>query len=109
MEQKPKKINLKNKSITVSFVTDDEMKKLNKKYLKRDFTTDVLSFNYDPSGELVGEVVVNVDQAKRQCKNYDNTEQTELAELVAHGVLHILGVHHPDDDEHTVHGVPAKK
>src|SRR3989337_1703185 len=65
---------LKKKSvyISVSVVGDGEIKKLNKKYRKKDYPTDVLSFNIDQNQEdgsyYLGDVIVNKDQAKRQCK-----------------------------------------
>jgi probable rRNA maturation factor len=88
------------------YITDDkEMKKLNKEYLNRDYTTDVLSFEIkdnQPDGTFyLGDVVVNKDQAKRQAKDYDNDLEEEISELVGHGVLHLLGIHHEGD------GIPA--
>lgn len=101
-----------NTVISVSIVGDSKIRKLNKKYLKRDYTTDVLSFNFDEEREdgtyFLGEIIVNKDQAARQSAKYNNTLEQEISELVAHGVLHLLGVHHPDDDENTVHGIPVK-
>lgn len=89
------------------FITDDrEMKKLNKKYLGRDYTTDVLSFEIKEKQEdgtlYLGDIVVNKDQAKRQAKDYGNDLEEEISELVGHGVLHLLGIHHEED------GVSAK-
>ena len=46
----------------------------------------------------LGDVIVNKDQAQRQCTEYGNDLEHEISELVAHGVLHLLGVHHEDDD-----------
>lgn len=95
--------------ITVKISKDKEIKDLNKKYLKRDYTTDVLSFNMNELNSdgtyNLGEVIVNKDQAKRQAKQYGNDLEHEVAELVEHGVLHLLGIHHPDDDEKSVHGI----
>ena len=76
--------------------------KLNKQHLKRDYPTDVLSFNIDeetPTGEYyIGDIIVNIDQAKRQCLEYGNKDfRKEIAELVEHGVLHLLGIHHKED------------
>lgn len=84
------------------FITDDkEMKKLNKMYLNRDYTTDVLSFEINEKQEdgslYLGDIVVNKDQAKRQAKTYENDFEEEVSELVGHGVLHLLGVHHKGD------------
>lgn len=90
------------------FITDDtEMKKLNKEYLNRDYTTDVLSFEIKEKLEdnslYLGDIVVNKDQAKRQCREYGNDLEEEISELVGHGVLHLLGIHHDGD------GKPLKK
>jgi len=87
--------------ITVSIVSGPEIKKLNNKYRGKDRPTDVLSFNLDeklPNGDfMLGEVIVNKDQAKRQAKDYENSYKEEIAELVEHGVLHLLGVNHEGD------------
>ncbi len=91
---------------------DKEITTLNKKYLKRNSTTDVLSFNINEKQEdgtfYLGDVVVNVEQAKKQAERYGNTYEEEIAELVEHGVLHLLGVHHSHDDDKEVHGVKNK-
>jgi probable rRNA maturation factor len=84
------------------YITDDkEMKKLNKEYLDKDYTTDVLSFEIkenQPDGTFyLGDIVVNKDQAKRQAKDYENDLEEEISELVGHGVLHLLGIHHEGD------------
>lgn len=101
-----------NTYITIKIAGDKELKELNKKYLKRDITTDVLSFNIEsqnPDGSFhLGDIIINVEQAKRQAKDYNNDIEHEIAQLVEHGVLHLLGVHHPDDDNHSVHGVSGK-
>ncbi|HSX39615.1 MAG TPA: rRNA maturation RNase YbeY [Candidatus Saccharimonadales bacterium] len=97
--------------IGVKISDDAEIKAANKKYLKRDYTTDVLSFEVNEDSEdgtyYLGDVLVNREQAKRQAAKYKNTYEHEVAELVAHGVLHLLGVHHKDDDEKSVHGVKS--
>lgn len=99
--------------ISVTIADDKVLQTENKKHLKRDYTTDVLSFelkeNLEDGSLYLGDVVVNREQAKRQAKEYNNTWEEEIAELVAHGVLHLLGVHHKDDDEKTVHGVKSSK
>ncbi len=88
--------------ISVTIGGDREVKKLNKKYLKRDCTTDVLSFEIKETQEdgslYLGDVIVNKQQAKKQAKKYNNDLEHEIAELVAHGVLHLLGVHHKGDN-----------
>ena len=92
----------KNFFVSVKFSHDKEIQKLNKEYLDRDYPTDVLSFNMDQERDdgsyYLGDIVVNIDQAERQVVEYGNSLEEELADLVEHGVLHLLGVHHEEDE-----------
>ena len=89
--------------ISVTITDDDEVHKLNKKYRGRDRPTDVLSFNIDEKmetdGLYLGDIVINRDQAERQAKKIKNGVEKEISELAAHGVLHLLGVHHKEHEE----------
>lgn len=88
--------------ISIKLSGDQEIQELNKKHLNKDKPTDVLSFNMDETQDdgsyYLGDVIVNLDQAARQAKDYGNNVEEEIAHLVEHGVLHLLGVHHPGDD-----------
>ena len=95
----------KNTKINVHLVGDDDIQKLNKEQRGKDYPTDVLSFVMDeelPDGEFyAGDIIVNIDQAKRQMSEYNNDDvRFEISELVAHGVLHLLGIHHEEDEGH---------
>lgn len=82
---------------TVSLISDAQMKKLNQKHRGLDHSTDVLSFELKeelPGGEWVGEVVVDQDFARRQARQLKHSYEEEVAFLVAHGVMHLMGVHH---------------
>lgn len=87
--------------ISIILSKDKKIRELNKKHLKRDYPTDVLSFEMREElkdGDFyLGDVIVNVEQAGRQAEEYGNSLQEEIAQLVEHGVLHLLGVHHPGD------------
>lgn len=88
--------------ISITIVNDSKMKEFNKKYLNRDYPTDVLSFNINEDQEdgtfYLGDVVVNRDQAKRQASEYGNSLEEEISGLTKHGILHLLGVHHEGDE-----------
>ena len=83
-------------------VTGDELiRTLNRDFLGKDRATDVLSF---PDGDILptgrrflGEIVVSLDTARRQADEAGHDEVQELAELVLHGTLHLLGYDHADD------------
>jgi len=85
------------KKINLSFAVfnDRKMKSLNQQYFKRKNPTDVIAFNLnekvDPQTYLLGELVISYPQLKRQAKKYQVSVAEELARVVAHGVLHLMG------------------
>ena len=79
-------------------VGNAEMRKLNAKFRKKDYTTDVLSF---PVGDelstgvrLLGDVVISVERAKEQAKERWRTLNEEMVTLLIHGIAHLLGYDH---------------
>lgn len=81
------------------FVTDQQIHVLNRRFLKRDRPTNVISFNcLEPRlpGEprLLGEVYISRDRARAQAHDYGVTYASELRRLVLHGLLHLLGLTH---------------
>jgi len=79
-------------ALNIIFIPDRRMISLNGVYLNRWYTTDVLSFSFNENKTIVeGEVYVNLDQARRQGKEYNVTEREERKRLVVHGVLHLIG------------------
>ena len=87
--------------VSISFVGEDEIRELNRGYRGKDSATDVLSF---PVGEEfrhgaerpLGDVVVCMPVARRQAEEYGHSLDRELAFLVVHGILHLLGFDHED-------------
>lgn len=98
-----------NYEISVSFVTDDVIKELNKTYRNIDSVTDVLSFpliedfNVDFIGDIqaLGDIVISVEQAKKQANEYNHSFKREIAFLVVHSVLHLIGYTHETKTEET--------
>jgi len=95
--------NLKKKGdVSVVFVSDKEIRELNKKYRNKDEATDVLSFCEAEGEEVIipkgsqflGEVIIGYKQAKRQALSQGHSLKRELAILLVHGTLHVLGYDH---------------
>jgi probable rRNA maturation factor len=93
----------KKTELSVVLTDDKEVKKLNKAYRGKDKTTDVLSFPLlegkkfpkNPQGNVtLGDVVISLPQIKRQAAENGKTFKAELALMVVHGVLHLLGYDH---------------
>lgn len=83
--------------VGVTFVHDIEMRALNKFWRKKDEPTDVLSFPLDEEG-LWGDLVISVDTARRQARSNEHDLATEVAVLVAHGLVHLAGLDHERSD-----------
>jgi len=92
--------------ISVSFVSKNRIRELNRAYRGIDKVTDVLSFpQYEAkeymTGPLIelGDVVICLDQAERQSKEYGTSIKREVTYLFVHSILHLLGYDHMEDDE----------
>lgn len=81
------------KTISVALVSNLEIQEFNKIYRHKNKVTDVLSFNMD-SEEILGEVVICLEQTKKQAKERSQTIKSELQLLTVHGILHLLGYDH---------------
>ena len=79
-------------SLSIIIVNDDKIRDLNSRFLKRTRPTDVMAFPLGDDGEGVwGEVYVSEDRAAEQASMYNVSFKEELARLVIHGILHLLG------------------
>ena len=85
--------------VELVFVSDDEMRKINREHRGINKATDVLSFPYEQvSGGLMGSVVISTDTASRVASELGHSIECEIALLFLHGILHILGYDHEIDD-----------
>ena len=95
--------------VSISFVSQEEVRELNGQFRGKDAVTDVLSFPlgendiYDTNPEtgavLLGDVVLCTRRADEQAQAFDHTYQRELGFLTAHSMLHLLGYDHENDEE----------
>jgi len=82
-----------NAELSILFVNDSQMKELNYKYRGKDTPTDVLAFPMQARQypQLLGDVVISIETAKREAKMRGYGLDRELALYLAHGILHLLG------------------
>lgn len=99
-----------NTDVSLSFVSDERIHELNREYRGIDRPTDVLSFecdnvpfedeDIDQAMEYeLGDVIIATDVATRQTHEYGTTFEEEVTLLVVHGLLHLCGYDHIEDDE----------
>lgn len=91
-----------NRNFTVAFVTDKKMRELNKTFRGKDSTTDVLSFpfetdEFDAENNNLGDIAISLEQAERQAAENNLDFETEIKQLILHGILHLCGYDHETD------------
>jgi len=91
--------------VSIAIIDDDAMRNLNRKFRKKNKTTDVLTFPADDSdadpnaaGRPLGEIVISIDQARRQAMEQKHSLAIEIRYLILHGILHALGYDHATDN-----------
>jgi rRNA maturation RNase YbeY len=87
--------------VSITFVSETEMASLNWRHLRHRGSTDVVSFGFVPIARgttVVGDVYISPDVARRNAAVHGASVREELLRLVVHGVLHVLGYEHPEDD-----------
>ena len=81
--------------VSIAFVDDEAMTGLNRKFRRKNKTTDVLTFAGDDT--FLGDIVISIDQARRQSVDEKHSLATEVRYLILHGILHALGYDHETD------------
>ena len=99
--------------LSVTFVDNKYIHKVNKKYRHIDRPTDVISFAfldaeedkdkllYSPGPVVLGDIYISIEKAKEQAEEYGHSLNRELSFLFVHGLLHLLGYDHmvKEDEE----------
>ena len=107
------KIQNKNLYINVIFTVPSKIKEINKKYRNIDKETDVLSFPMLEKEEIemkedgslpdtLGDIIISIEQVKRQAVEYEHSFKRELAYMLVHGFYHLMGYDHMNDEEKAV-------
>lgn len=94
--------------VSVSFVSDSEIKEINRDYREKDEVTDVISFAFlDDEDEpviegmpsVLGDIIINTNRAREQAAEYGHSYEREILFLSLHGFLHLLGFDHMNEEE----------
>ena len=98
---------------SIIFVTEEEIRRINREYRNIDRVTDVISFAFEDSKDLVyndirvlGDIYICIKRMQEQAQEYGHSEKRELAFLTVHGLLHLLGYDHMTlEDEKEMFGL----
>lgn len=99
---------VENSELSITLTDNEHIHALNKKFRNIDRATDVLSFAFRESDEpeiigtdfeILGDVIISLERAKVQAADFGHSFLREVIFLEVHGLLHLLGYDHIDDDD----------
>ena len=94
--------------LSVALIGQGRMRKLDKKYLRKNRVTDVLTFGQSlkykikdggPKTQDLGEIVICLREIKKNAKRYNVNPEKELGRVLIHGILHLLGYDHEKNEK----------
>jgi probable rRNA maturation factor len=92
--------------ISILLTSDENIRLINREYRHQDKATDVLSFAYHETEdfdigpyETLGDIVISLERVVVQAKEYCHGEERELFYVITHGILHLLGYDHMNEQE----------
>ncbi len=101
-----KKLALDKGIFNIIFVDSDKIRNINREYRHNDKVTDVISFALEDNKDIVyedfrllGDIYIAVDVAYDQANEYGHSREREICFLATHGLLHLLGYDHMNEDE----------
>ena len=104
-----KKQSLDNAIFNIIFVTNEDIQKINKEYRNIDKITDVISFALEDTPDIdvisirmLGDIYICLDKAYEQADIYNHSLLREICFLITHGLLHLLGYDHMEEDEEKI-------
>ena len=77
--------------LTIVFTSDEYLLSVNRDFLKHDYYTDVLTFDYSSGKTVSGDILVSIERVKDNAIKYNVEFYRELDRVILHGVLHLLG------------------
>src|SRR5690606_36321389 len=98
--------------VSVTFISDEAIRKINAEYRGKDKATDVISFALEEMTEgevaivqeegmpiVLGDILISIETAARQAAEYGHDEKREIGFLALHGFLHLLGYDHMTEED----------
>ena len=100
---------LDNCIFNIIFIDNERIREINKEYRNIDKVTDVISFALEDNNDIkydgfrvLGDIYISLDKAKEQAVLYEHGFIRELCFLITHGILHLLGYDHMEEEEEKI-------
>lgn len=95
VENKGKKLG----DVSYILCDDDYLLEVNRQYLKHDYYTDIITFDYTENDRIGGDLFISIDRVKDNATALQIPEHEELMRVMIHGVLHLLGLKDKSEEE----------
>lgn len=80
------------KDISYLFCNDDKILEVNRNYLKHDYYTDIITFDYSEDETISGDIFISIDTVRSNSQMYRASFEEELLRVIIHGILHLCGL-----------------
>ena len=104
-----KELDIENAVFNIIFIDNEEIRKINREYRNVDRETDVISFALEDNMDVVyedfrllGDIYISYEKAIEQAETYNHSVKREVFFLATHGILHLLGYDHMEEEDEKV-------
>ena len=90
--------------VSLLITTNEVIRKINEEYREKDTPTDVISFAYNETENIgpfniLGDIIISAERVEEQAAEYEHSVEREFYYVLCHGILHLLGYDHMEEDE----------
>ncbi|MGV8962107.1 MAG: rRNA maturation RNase YbeY [Candidatus Saccharimonadaceae bacterium] len=102
IEKVAEKYEKKTGEISYLFCDDEKILEVNREYLKHDFYTDIITFDYCEEDTISGDIFISLQTVASNSQMYQTDYLQELHRVIIHGILHLCGLNDASDDEEKI-------
>jgi len=92
----------KGETINIVLTSNKNIRSLNRQYLKRNYMTDIIAFNYNRGNIISGDLFLNPDTIQKNAGKHKTKFSEEILRVIIHGVLHLIGYNDENNEEKLV-------
>ena len=93
--------------LSLLITTNVQIQEINREYRQKDAPTDVISFAYNETENfgtvnMLGDIVISIERVKEQSSEYGHSDEREFYYVLCHGILHLLGYDHIEEEDRVI-------